>query len=290
MSISLNVVSRAAVCWASTSRSAIRRRIGLIGTNSSSPLILGRAAAVRLGSLTPGGQQTKVAREVGPATGRVGRRFPPLAPPLPHARRLLEQPTAGTGSPEPHRPTNHARPAPLGRRHDERMPQRRALRGRSFADCSRQSIEPVRSPSRPASFRRRPAARRSPATALALRIEAAPVLEFSCRHRLRRPQPDSRSPRRQPLGPACFFTIFESVPATGAGRSTVALSLSISTTGSSFSTRSPTLLCHLPIWTSVIDSPTSGTLSSIGMGAAGTGGWGLGARMGTALSRSRFVP
>ncbi len=36
MSTSLNVVSSAAVCWASTSRWAMRRRIGLIGTTSSS--------------------------------------------------------------------------------------------------------------------------------------------------------------------------------------------------------------------------------------------------------------
>src|SRR5262249_26818853 len=62
--------------------------------------------------------------------------------------------------------------------------------------------------------------------------------------------------------PRSFMTC-EMMPLTGAGNSTVALSVSISTTVSSFSARSPGCLSHAPICTSVIDSPTWGTLSSI---------------------------
>src|ERR1051325_10537644 len=51
-------------------------------------------------------------------------------------------------------------------------------------------------------------------------------------------------------------------PLTGAGNSTVALSVSISTRFSSFSTRSPSCLSQEPICTSVIDSPTAGTFNS----------------------------
>src|SRR6185295_3408925 len=62
-----------------------------------------------------------------------------------------------------------------------------------------------------------------------------------------------------------FFSSFSIVPETGAGSSSVALSDSISTTASSRSTRSPSPLSHEPICTSLIDSPTSGTLNSTAM-------------------------
>src|SRR5712671_2307985 len=62
-----------------------------------------------------------------------------------------------------------------------------------------------------------------------------------------------------------FLSSFSMVPETGAGSSSVALSDSISTTASSRSTESPSALSQAPIWTSVIDSPTSGTLSSTAM-------------------------
>ena len=55
------------------------------------------------------------------------------------------------------------------------------------------------------------------------------------------------------------------VPDVGAGSSTVALSLSISTIESSAATASPSCFFHVPTITSVIDSPTSGTFSSMGM-------------------------
>ena len=58
------------------------------------------------------------------------------------------------------------------------------------------------------------------------------------------------------------------VPETGAGSSTVALSVSSTTTGWSRLTRSPALTSHWPIWTSVMDSPTSGMMSSMDMGTS----------------------
>ena len=65
-----------------------------------------------------------------------------------------------------------------------------------------------------------------------------------------------------------FFSTLESVPETGAGSSSVALSDSISTRGSSRSIGSPSFLNQEPICTSVIDSPTSGTRSSTAMVSA----------------------
>src|SRR3569832_2304555 len=54
------------------------------------------------------------------------------------------------------------------------------------------------------------------------------------------------------------------VPFTGAGSSTVTLSVSSITTMSSCLTASPTLFSHSPISTSVTDSPTEGTFNSTG--------------------------
>jgi hypothetical protein len=61
------------------------------------------------------------------------------------------------------------------------------------------------------------------------------------------------------------LSTFVIVPARGAGNSTVALSLSISTIESSIATTSPSRFFQVPIMTSVIDSPTSGTFSSMAM-------------------------
>ena len=66
------------------------------------------------------------------------------------------------------------------------------------------------------------------------------------------------------FSPLAFSTLMI-VPDAGAGSSTVALSLSISTIDSSAATTSPSCFFHTPIITSVIDSPTSGTFSSIAM-------------------------
>src|SRR5690606_23983189 len=55
------------------------------------------------------------------------------------------------------------------------------------------------------------------------------------------------------------------MPATGAGNSTVALSVSMTARLASRSTRSPTFLSHCTICTSVMDSPTWGTISSTAM-------------------------
>ena len=52
-------------------------------------------------------------------------------------------------------------------------------------------------------------------------------------------------------------------PALGAGTSTVILSVSISTNGSSASNESPTFFNHLETVASVIDSPSVGTINSI---------------------------
>ena len=52
-------------------------------------------------------------------------------------------------------------------------------------------------------------------------------------------------------------------PALGAGTSTVILSVSISTKGSSASKESPTFFNHLDTVASVIDSPSVGTINSI---------------------------
>ncbi len=57
--------------------------------------------------------------------------------------------------------------------------------------------------------------------------------------------------------------IFVIVPDSGAGTSSVALSVSMVTTSSSRSTKSPSFLSQSPISTWEIDSPTAGTLSSI---------------------------
>ena len=60
-----------------------------------------------------------------------------------------------------------------------------------------------------------------------------------------------------------FFKIFVMVPAAGAGSSMVAFSDSMLTMFSSLATESPSFFNHPPISTSVIDSPTSGTFSSV---------------------------
>src|SRR5690606_9770013 len=52
-------------------------------------------------------------------------------------------------------------------------------------------------------------------------------------------------------------------PAIGEGTSSVALSVSTSTMGSSTATGSPTDLSQLPMMTSEIDSPAAGTLTSV---------------------------
>jgi hypothetical protein len=67
-------------------------------------------------------------------------------------------------------------------------------------------------------------------------------------------------------------------PAAGAGNSTVALSLSISTSDSSTTTASPSRFFQAPIITSVIDSPTSGTLSSMAMNEESCDGAGIGVK------------
>jgi hypothetical protein len=59
--------------------------------------------------------------------------------------------------------------------------------------------------------------------------------------------------------------IFSSEPAAGAGSSRVVFSDSITTMLSLAEMTSPSFFSHWPISTSVIDSPTDGTLSSICM-------------------------
>jgi len=66
------------------------------------------------------------------------------------------------------------------------------------------------------------------------------------------------------MSPFCFKSL-PMAPAAGDGSSTVAFSLSSVTTGSSFLTVSPDFLSQPPISTSVMDSPISGTLSSMGI-------------------------
>src|SRR2546430_7118901 len=66
------------------------------------------------------------------------------------------------------------------------------------------------------------------------------------------------------FSPLCL-SIWVMVPAAGAGSSTVAFSVSITTTGSSWSTDSPGFLSQSPISTSLIDSPTEGTTNSTAM-------------------------
>src|SRR4051812_7887717 len=60
-----------------------------------------------------------------------------------------------------------------------------------------------------------------------------------------------------------FFNTWVTTPFTGAGNSTVTLSVSIMTTGSSCLTGWPASLSQSPTSTSVIDSPTAGTRSSM---------------------------
>ena len=56
-----------------------------------------------------------------------------------------------------------------------------------------------------------------------------------------------------------------STPATGEGISASTLSVEISNSGSSFSTRSPAFLSHLVMVPSKIDSPIWGMITSVGM-------------------------
>src|SRR5262249_12738530 len=65
--------------------------------------------------------------------------------------------------------------------------------------------------------------------------------------------------------------ILVSVPAVGAGNSTVAFSDSMVTTFSSLATASPSALSHWPICTSVMDSPRAGIFSSVGMSVLSLG-------------------
>src|SRR5258705_1694671 len=62
-----------------------------------------------------------------------------------------------------------------------------------------------------------------------------------------------------------FLRTRVTVPAAGAGSSTVTLSVSMTTTAPSFSTAWPSGTSPSPICTSVMDSPTDGTFSSIGI-------------------------
>src|SRR6201988_2094844 len=62
-----------------------------------------------------------------------------------------------------------------------------------------------------------------------------------------------------------LFNIVMIVPDAGEGSLTVALSVASTTTGSSWRTSSPGFLSHVPISTSVTDSPTEGTTNSQGI-------------------------
>ena len=61
----------------------------------------------------------------------------------------------------------------------------------------------------------------------------------------------------------CLTAMSPSVPAAGAGTSSVTLSVSSSTSGSSAATASPGCLNHLPTVASVTDSPSVGTRMSV---------------------------
>src|SRR5262245_16402943 len=63
----------------------------------------------------------------------------------------------------------------------------------------------------------------------------------------------------------CGTLISDSTPALGAGTSTVTLSVSSSTRGSSTATASPGFLNHCPTVASVTDSPSAGTVISMAM-------------------------
>ena len=62
-----------------------------------------------------------------------------------------------------------------------------------------------------------------------------------------------------------FALIEDKTPDRGEGTSTLTLSVSNSTKGSSESTFSPSCLCHLETVASVIDSPKDGTKISFDM-------------------------
>jgi hypothetical protein len=66
------------------------------------------------------------------------------------------------------------------------------------------------------------------------------------------------------VAPDCFRTRVMT-PADGAGTATVAFSLSTSTTGSSTPTASPSFFSQAPMVACVMDSPSDGTRSSMGM-------------------------
>src|SRR5262245_1368853 len=79
--------------------------------------------------------------------------------------------------------------------------------------------------------------------------------------------PLSMAPSTAPTAtvPPCGTLISVRTPAEGAGTSTVTLSVSSSTIGSSAATASPCCLNHCPTVASVTDSPSAGTLISMGM-------------------------
>lgn len=81
-------------------------------------------------------------------------------------------------------------------------------------------------------------------------------------------------PRRAPtptVSPSLAM-ISERTPEVGAGTSTVTLSVSSSTSGSSALTASPGFLNHLPMVASVTDSPRVGTRISVVIAFAPSGG------------------
>ena len=157
---------------------------------------------------------------------------------------------AGRGSPSPSRPRVRAPRRPPcrwrsprgGRRRPPCRPARPSSRARS-----------PRPPNRPSRGRRRPRARRCrprPRRGQAGSRPPRPGARRSSRSLRGRRPPERASPARPGSSP--------DVPAAGAGTSASTLSVEISTSGSSASTRSPTCLRHSRTVPSVTDSPIWG--------------------------------
>src|SRR6056297_671848 len=227
MSTSLNVVSSAAVCCASTSRRAMVRRSGLIATDSSrrSPATAVSGCAVAAGPEGAAGALPSVP----PASRwRCTSSF----------RRRPPGPVARTSAADRPCSSSSLRAAGMTALGSSPVAASVAAGGASAVDAGASSGCG--------------ASAGSPASA-GFSSEASAAAPASMR---------AMTSPTSAVSPSDLSTTCRT-PASEAGTSSVALSVSTSTSGSSFSTRSPGCFSQAPMNTSLIDSPTEGTLTSV---------------------------
>src|SRR6056297_3806190 len=232
MSTSLNVVSNAAVCCASTSRRAMVRRSGLIATDSSR-----RAPATAVSGC---------AVAAGPE-GAAG-----ALPSVPPASRWRCTSSFRSRPPGPVARTSAA----------ERPCSSRSLRAAGMTALGSSSLG-LAGPAAGLSaadwgvFADAEAWSGSDAASAEVSAEVSADASAAAPASIRAMTSPTSAVSPSSLSTSCR------TPASEAGTSSVALSVSTSTRGSSFSTRSPGCFSQAPMNTSLIDSPTEGTLTSV---------------------------